>query len=76
MTTQIDLRKYLCKKCDYNGWITRDEYGDRLTQSETLTLTKYDKSEMEVTTVHTIVKMCSCLQKIRDGYYSNSGAPI
>ena len=71
MTTQIDLRKYLCKKCDFNGWITRDEHGDRLTQSETKTVVKYDKSEMEVTVTHNIVKMCSCLRKIRDGYYDN-----
>jgi len=70
MTTQQDLRKHLCSKCDHNGWITRDIFGDRLTEVTTAMLTNHDETESEVTTVYSVVKMCGCLRKIREGYYS------
>ena len=70
MTETLNLRKYLCRKCDYTGWIMHDQFGKPLTYIRQEIYVTKDGDEVTTEFEYSYAKECRCLLNIRAGDYN------
>ena len=70
MSERLDLRQFMCKKCDYTGWIMHDPFGKQLTYMKHVTYRTKDGNDIDMEMEYSYAKECQCLLKIRAGHYN------